>query len=94
MIKINNQASKQIRKILVNIQSLVKAAPKEEGCQFGVFILYHYENMPMQYLAIFHGCKIDNFQMKNYDIFLIFAQNIDCGYTLERVPTIYVLEQK
>ena len=21
--------------------------------------------------------------MKNYDIFLIFAQNIDCGYTLE-----------
>ena len=24
--------------------------------------------------------------------FLIFAQNMDCGYTLE--PTIYVLEQK
>ena len=22
--------------------------------------------------------------MKNFDIFLIFAQNIDCGYTLER----------
>ena len=35
--------------------------------------------------------------MKNGDIFFIFAQNIDCGYTLEppqRVPTIYVLEQK
>ena len=43
----------------------------------------HYENMPMQYLAIFHGCKIDNFQIKNCDIFLIFAQNIDCGYMLE-----------
>ena len=43
----------------------------------------HYENRPMQYLAIFYGCKNDNFQMKNYDIFLIFAQNIDCGYTLE-----------
>ena len=29
--------------------------------------------------------KNDNFQMKNCDIqvFLIFAQNIDCGYTLE-----------
>ena len=27
-------------------------------------------------------------------IFLIFAQNIDCGYTFLRVPTIYVLEQK
>ena len=25
-------------------------------------------------------CKIDNFQMKRCDIFLIFAQNIDCGY--------------
>ena len=43
----------------------------------------HYDNTPMQYTAIFHGCKIDNFQMKKCDIFLIFAQNIDCGYTLE-----------
>ena len=24
-----------------------------------------------------------NFQLKKFDIFLIFAQNIDCGYTLE-----------
>ena len=44
---------------------------------------FHYEYTPMQYTAIFHGCKIDHFQMKNSDIFLIFAQNIDCGYTLE-----------
>ena len=42
----------------------------------------HYDNMPMYYSAISHGCKNDNFQMKNYDIFLIFAQNIDRGYTL------------
>ena len=27
--------------------------------------------------------KNENFQQKNFDIFLIFAQNIDCGYTLE-----------
>ena len=27
--------------------------------------------------------KIENFQLKTFDIFLIFAQNIDCGYTLE-----------
>ena len=33
--------------------------------------------------AIFHGCKNDNFQMKKCDIFLIFGQNIDRGYTLE-----------
>ena len=45
-------------------------------------------NTPMQYTAIFHGCKNINFQMKNCDMCLIFAQNI------ERGPTIYVLEQK
>ena len=27
--------------------------------------------------------KIENFQLKKFDIFLIFAQNIDCGYKLE-----------
>ena len=32
---------------------------------------------------IFHGCKNDNFQLKNFAYFHIFAQNIDCGYTLE-----------
>ena len=31
----------------------------------------------------FFRSKIDNFQRKIFDIFLIFAQNIDCGYTLE-----------
>ena len=43
----------------------------------------HYANTPMQYTAKFHGCKNGHFHMKNCDIFLIFAQNIDCGYTLE-----------
>ena len=28
-------------------------------------------------------CKNEKFHWKNFDIFLIFAQNIDCGYTLE-----------
>ena len=28
-------------------------------------------DMSVQYTAIFHGCKNDNFQMKNFDIFLI-----------------------
>ena len=31
----------------------------------------------------FHGCKNVNFQMIFKNIFLIFAINIDCGYTLE-----------
>ena len=37
----------------------------------------HYDTTPMQYTAIFHGCKNGNFQMQNFDIFRIFAQNID-----------------
>ena len=47
------------------------------------FKVYHCDNAPMPYAAIFNGCKIDNFQMKKCDIFGMFAQNIDCGYTLE-----------
>ena len=43
----------------------------------------HYDNKPIQYTAIFHGCKNGNFQMKKCHSFLIFAQNIDCGCTLE-----------
>ena len=39
--------------------------------------------MPMQYPAIFKVVKNENFRWKNFDIFLILAQNIDCGYTLE-----------
>ena len=46
--------------------------------------LEHYENLPMQYTEIFLVVKYENFITKNkFDIFLIFAQNIDCGYTLE-----------
>ena len=44
---------------------------------------YHYENLPRQYTEIFLALKIVIFQLKNFDNFLIFAQNIDCGYTLE-----------
>ena len=43
----------------------------------------HYANMSVQYTAIFHGCKNGNFHMKKCEIFLIFAQNIGRGYTLE-----------
>ena len=31
----------------------------------------------------FSSFKIENFQLKKFDIFLIFAQNTDCGYKLE-----------
>ena len=37
----------------------------------------------MQYTEIAFGSKNKNFHWNKIDIFLIFAQNIDCGYTLE-----------
>ena len=37
----------------------------------------------MQSTENFRALKIENFQPKKFDIFLIFAQNIDCGYKLE-----------
>ena len=40
---------------------------------------HHYANMSVQYTAIFHCCKNDNFLMIFFYIFLIFAPNIDCG---------------
>ena len=39
--------------------------------------------MPMQYTKIFKIVKIKKKIIGNFDIFIIFAQNIDCGYTLE-----------
>ena len=35
-------------------------------------------------LKFYTTVKQKKIQIKNCDIFLIFAQNIDCGYTLER----------
>ena len=47
----------------------------------------HYENMPMQYTEIFLALKI-------FDIFLIFAQNIDCGYKLESPKSMFWSKNK
>ena len=46
--------------------------------------IFHYENLPMQKYRDFVSCKkMKIFSRIFFDIFLIFAQNIDCGYTLE-----------
>ena len=37
---------------------------------------------PMQHTAIFHGCKNYSFQLDFLDLFHVFAQNIDCWYTV------------
>ena len=41
------------------------------------------ENMLLQFTTIFEAVKFENFYLIFFYIFLIFAQNIDCGYTLE-----------
>ena len=38
--------------------------------------------MPMQYAAIFRGCKNDILAEKKTGTFHIFAKNIECGYTV------------
>ena len=48
------------------------------------FTCSHYENTPMQYTENVLVVKMKVFTGQKFDIFLIFAQNIDCGgYTLE-----------
>ena len=46
-------------------------------------IIDHYENTPIQIHCKCYRWKYENIKMKNCDIFLIFAQNIDLGYSLE-----------
>ena len=43
----------------------------------------HYENTLHAIYSDFSHPKNDNFHLKIFDFFHIFAQNIDCGYTLE-----------
>ena len=50
---------------------------------------YNYVNTVSYIYCDFYGCKNVNIQMKHKDIYLYFAQNIDCGYFLE-TPCIIV----
>ena len=45
--------------------------------------IVHNENTPIKIYRKLHLQKNENFQIKNSDIFIISAQNIDCGYSLE-----------
>ena len=48
------------------------------------FRRHHYENKPIQiYCKFYHPKKWKFSDKKKSDIFQIFAQNIDCGYSLE-----------
>ena len=43
----------------------------------------HYESMPIHIYRKNLTPKIENFQIKNANTFLISAQNMDCWYSLE-----------
>ena len=51
-------------------KNLILIAAVPEHCQAFIF---HYANTPMQYTAIFHGCKNVNFQMKFFKYFSYFC---------------------
>ena len=50
----------------------------------GFHILTHYENLPMQYTKILSALKMISCEWGKNDIFNIFTQNIDCGFTARR----------
>ena len=62
---------------------LIKLLNKTCQTEIHVDLLAHYENMPIQIYWKFNHPKNENFQIKNSNIFLVSAQNIDCGYSLE-----------
>ena len=42
-----------------------------------------FTSTPLFNILYFMAVKIDRFQIKNCEIFIIFARNMDCGYVLE-----------
>ena len=61
----------------------VHLGTKQRVATWLLLILHYEESCLCIILQFFTAEKNDNFQMKKCYIFLNFAQNIDCGYTLE-----------
>ena len=63
-------------------QEICSKGPQKSELEmrYDVVTSMHYENLPMQYTVIFSTVKNDILLLKFFDICLIFAQNIDCGY--------------
>ena len=80
------------------VQPSWKQEKQFKNChQTKVEVQMHYENLPVQYTEIFLVVKKKKKKKKKknhhkkliYFLFLIFAQNIDCGYTLEPPRLVY-----
>ena len=67
------------RKFVFRVFNQVGLNKKKSGISFTIIM----KTCPCNKQEIFLALKIEIFQLKNVDLFLIFAQNIDCGYTLE-----------
>ena len=64
---------------LTAVPEFADSSPDSHGKVF----VYHYENTPIQIYRKKSSPKTENFQIKISDMFLVSAQNIDCGYSLE-----------
>ena len=69
--------------LLVSNSKTIDTFIWDESCFIKIEQKSHYENTPIQIYRKFHLLKTENFRTKNFDIFYISAQNIDCGYSLE-----------
>ena len=67
----------------VSISLVCFLLSKDESPQNIFIFTTHYENTPIQIYSKISPPKTKKFSVKNSDIFHIFAQNIDCGYSLE-----------
>ena len=68
-----------------SLYAIFSSPEAADTCMENSVLIYQvqYANIPMQYTMNFSTAKNENFKLKNLDIFLMFAQNIDCGYSLE-----------
>ena len=76
-ISIGTVLSNSVSTMPTNISSIISTSI------YSSLNRYRYENSRMQYKDIFSAEKRENVSGKFFDIFNMFAQNIDCGYMLE-----------
>ena len=75
MVNVHQSSLRKKRKVRLDTQTC--------RLKFKIKAEYIMKTCPCNIQQLFTALKKDNFQMKNCDVFLIFAQNIDCGYMLE-----------
>ena len=67
----------------MHIHELIPFGDAYQGIIFETRVTNITKTRPCKILQFFTAVKPIIFRRKNCDVFLIFAQNINCGYTLE-----------